>query len=224
MECRSRITLFFLLSVVLSLCSHLSIAADTQGLRLSYDLMGVRSSEPLPQDPLSMSNQDVWSSHLQRTEINANLNVVTVHATPPIPDTIDEEKAGFIRWLLPQIEQAREEIGHLMSTSIPNSLIVAQAALESGWGTSFGAKNRQNLFGLMRSNGQGMTFSSSLDGLKKYMLTLDQHPAYRTLRSQLGKTTNSLELTKYLTGYCNCTEYSSKLNKIIRTNKLALLD
>ncbi len=141
-----------------------------------------------------------------------------------VPDGIKEEKADFIRWLLPQIEQAREEIGHLISISIPNSLIVAQAALESGWGTSFGAKNRKNLFGLMRGNGQGMVFSSPLEGLKKYMLVLDQHPAYRTLRAKLERTTNPLELTKHLGSYSESPSYSNELNKIIRHNKLVELD
>lgn len=157
-------------------------------------------------------------------DIGTDTNEKTASAEKLVPDRVDKEKAGFIRWLLPQIEQAREEIGHLISTNIPDSLVVAQAALESGWGTSFGAKNRQNLFGLTKTNGQYMRFSSSLEGLKKYMLTLDQHRAYRTLRAQLRKTTNPLELTKYLGNYCDCSAYSNKLNKIIRTNQLAKLD
>lgn len=184
----------------------------------SYETIYPRSH---PSEP---DNRESSSDPLEKTGIDALSNKKTVVTEKLVPTGIDEEKAGFIRWLLPQIEQAREEIGHLLSTNVPNSLVLAMAALESGWGTSFGAKNRQNLFGLTKANGQYMRFSSSIDGLKKYMITLDQHRAYRPLRVQLGRTTNSLELTKYLVNYCNCSGYPDKLNKIIRGNNLATLD
>lgn len=175
-----------------------------------------------------------WSSvyadtdeSIQLIETTEIASLTISGATPEKSEPSEGEsgrKQSFIAWLVPQIEQAREEIGHLLSIHIPNSLIVAQAILESGWGTSYGAKNRQNLFGLTRKNGRYMEFSSSLDSVKKHMLILEKFPSYRTLRTQLGKTTNPLELTKHLKNYCDCSGYSGKLNKIIRENDLAQLD
>lgn len=224
MKCRSRISLFFLAYGLLLFYSTTSTAMESLGPRLSRETD--RSYETIsPRSDLSkLDDQEILSTTSERMDIDTDINEKTVSTEKLVPIGIDEEKAGFIRWLMPQIEQAREEIGHLLTTSVPNSLMIAQAALESGWGTSFGAKNRQNLFGLTKINGQYMRFPSSLDGLKRYMLTLDQHRAYRNLRMQLGRTTNSLELTKYLTNYCSCSAYSNKLNKIIRTNHLAQLD
>ncbi|MDD5377246.1 MAG: glucosaminidase domain-containing protein [Candidatus Gracilibacteria bacterium] len=224
MECRTRIFLFSLLCTLPLFYSATSRAMESPESCPSYRIDGLYEITTPVFDSLKADVPEIQPIASEKTDIDVSTDEKTVSADVLVLDGIDEEKAGFIRRLLPQIEQAREEIGHLISTNIPNSLLVAQAALESGWGTSFGAKNRQNLFGLTKTNGQYMRFSSSLDGLKKYMLTLDQHRAYRILRTQLGKTTNSLELSKYLTKYCNCSGYSNKLNRIIRKNKLAQLD
>lgn len=222
MNCRNTISLFSCICILLSYSSE-SIAVESP-LYLSYEIeIPPQEISPLPEIPKE-DEQEKSPPILENTDGNTGENneVVTIETPAPLP--MGKGKIGFIDWILPQIGQAREEIENLISKRMPNSLIVAQAALESGWGTSFGAKNRQNLFGLMKRDGHSMIFSSSLDGVKKYILTLEKLHKYRPLRMKLGETTDSLELTKYLTSYCNCSGYSNKLNKIIRENGLAKLD
>lgn len=222
MKYRNTISLFSCICILLSYSSE-SIAVESP-LRLSYEiLVPLQEVSPLPEIPKE-DEQEKSPPILENTDGNTEENNEVAIIETPASLPVGGGKIGFIDWILPQIGQAREEIENLISKRMPNSLIVAQAALESGWGTSPNAKNRQNLFGLTKTNNEYMIFSSSLDGVKKYILTLAQHPVYHNLRKKLGETTNSLELTKYLTGYCNCSGYSNKLNKIIRENGLAKLD
>ena len=82
---------------------------------------------------------------------------------------------------------------------IPYEMITAQAALESGWGTSRFATEGNNLFGIRTWNkdiphmvAQGMgkkwpgwgvrIFASKCDSVKEYMRLLNEHPAYEDFR------------------------------------------
>ena len=81
---------------------------------------------------------------------------------------------------------------------IPYEMITAQAALESGWGTSRFAVEGNNLFGIRTWNkdmphmiphgvkkwrGWGVRiFASKCDSVKEYMRLLNEHPAYENFR------------------------------------------
>ena len=82
---------------------------------------------------------------------------------------------------------------------IPYEMITAQAALESGWGTSRFATEGNNLFGIRTWNkdiphmvAQGMgkkwpgwgvrIFASKCDSVKEYIRLLNEHPAYEDFR------------------------------------------
>lgn len=80
---------------------------------------------------------------------------------------------------------------------IPSSLVLAQAAIESGWGTSRFARRGYNYFGLWcfrqgcgmlpanrdsGANHEVQVFDSPADSVKAYMLNLNRHPAYARLR------------------------------------------
>ena len=81
---------------------------------------------------------------------------------------------------------------------IPAALALAQSANESGWGTSRFAVNQNNFFGLWcytedcgvrplaassETRHQVAGFDSVQGGVQEYMLTLNSHPAYETLRA-----------------------------------------
>lgn len=81
---------------------------------------------------------------------------------------------------------------------IPPSLVLAQAAKESGWGTSRFAREGNNLFGeWCFSEGCGIvpgrrapgrthevrSFDSPREAIDSYLMTLNTHPAYRELRA-----------------------------------------
>lgn len=82
---------------------------------------------------------------------------------------------------------------------IPASLVMAQAAIESGWGTSRFARKGNNLFGeWCFEKGCGIVpskrrddavhevrkFASVEDAIQSYMQNLNSHPAYQALRDK----------------------------------------
>jgi Bax protein len=82
--------------------------------------------------------------------------------------------------------------------TIPASLVLAQAANESAWGTSRFARQGKNVFGIWcfrdgcgkvpnaRAPGKRhevASFDSVQDGVSYYLLLLNTHPAYAQLRS-----------------------------------------
>ncbi len=82
---------------------------------------------------------------------------------------------------------------------IPPSLALAQAAMESGWGTSYFAQEGNALFGewtwneeegiLPRSRDEGKThriksFEYLLESVRSYMVNLNRHKSYRDLRDR----------------------------------------
>ena len=80
--------------------------------------------------------------------------------------------------------------------TIPVSLVLAQAALESGWGKSRFAKEANNLFGEWTYGKRGLVpkhrdpgqkhkikiFDSIRDSIASYMLNLNRNPAYKAFR------------------------------------------
>lgn len=80
--------------------------------------------------------------------------------------------------------------------TIPESLVLAQAALESGWGKSRFAKEANNLFGEWTFGKNGLVpqnreegkrhkiriFKSISDSIASYMLNLNRHRAYKEFR------------------------------------------
>ncbi|MDG1113482.1 MAG: glucosaminidase domain-containing protein [Pseudomonadales bacterium] len=82
---------------------------------------------------------------------------------------------------------------------VPEGLALAQAANESAWGTSRFARDYRNFFGLWcftkgcgvkprqasaESTHQVAAFDSVRAGVAYYLLTLNSHPAYASLRSR----------------------------------------
>jgi Bax protein len=65
---------------------------------------------------------------------------------------------------------------------VPPSLALAQAALESGWGTSRGAQTAGALFGEMRRSGGLRRFDSPAHSVASYVANLNTHFAYRGFR------------------------------------------
>jgi uncharacterized FlgJ-related protein len=129
---------------------------------------------------------------------------------------------------------------------IPPSLALAQAAEESGWGTSRFASEGNALFGQWDFSGEGMRpkeqrsglgdyglarFDTPLDAVKSYMLNLNTTFAYsrlRTLRQELrnkDKTITGWELAKSLDRYSERGQaYIDGLHDMMSYNKLQPVD
>lgn len=124
---------------------------------------------------------------------------------------------------------------------LPNSLILAQAAIETGWGSSRFFRQGMNVFGVwsfdatekrimasQRRNGKAVyvkQYDSLLGAIDDYQLTLGRGNAYRELRAATHQTQNSLQLIQHLSRYSELGEtYIQRLSTMIRQNKLSLYD
>jgi Bax protein len=118
---------------------------------------------------------------------------------------------------------------------VPTSLVLAQASLESGWGTSQIAVGANNLFGMksFSRDGRGYKMGKSYykrydsikDSVEDYMLTLARHRAYGSLRNAIIKGENSTELVRHLNNYSELkAEYGRKVGQVIRANNLYSYD
>jgi len=128
---------------------------------------------------------------------------------------------------------------------IPNSIVLAQAANESGWGTSRFAREYNALFGeytydfsngvvpLLRENGEKhlvKAFDSVDKSVQSYFNNLNSHYAYKDFRSvrKVMRANNNFNNIKLLVNeldtYAADKNYINIINSIIDINKLNNLD
>jgi uncharacterized FlgJ-related protein len=114
---------------------------------------------------------------------------------------------------------------------VPYEMIIGQAALESGWGTSRFAKEANNLFGIRTFTesvphlrpqgiekwpGWGVrVFPSKCDSVKEYVRLLNEHPAYEKFRELRKKTKDSLQLIKTLDAFSTTKDYDERVARMI---------
>jgi len=158
------------------------------------------------------------------------------------------EEALWINDLAARYGVEKPEFGQLLARVdiVPVSLALAQAAEESGWGTSrfvrlgnaaFGQITFSEQDGLVpsgRADGKRhliRTYDHLLDGVKSYAHNLNTHDAYRQfrkLRGQMrarGQDIDGFKLTSSLTGYSERgDEYVDTIQTIMRANNLEALD
>ena len=128
---------------------------------------------------------------------------------------------------------------------IPVSLAIAQAAKETGWGTSRFAQEGNALFGQWTWSGEGlkpkdaekgqghkvMKFNVLQASVRAYQRNLNTHSTYEDFRKtraqfrDLKKPLDSIELSKHLNKYAETgNQYVEVLQKIIQQNKLKDFD
>jgi Bax protein len=128
---------------------------------------------------------------------------------------------------------------------IPVSLAIAQAAKETGWGTSRFAQEGNALFGQWTWSDEGlrpknaeknknhkvMKFNILQASVRAYQRNLNTHSTYKEFRKaraefrDLNKPLDSIELSKYLNKYAETgNQYVEVLQKIIEQNKLQDFD
>ena len=128
---------------------------------------------------------------------------------------------------------------------VPVSMAIAQAAKETGWGTSRFAQEGNALFGQWTWTGDGikpagaddnsthkvMRFKVLQASVKAYQRNLNTHSTYRNFRSaraelrERGKKLDSIILSEYLDKYAETgIEYVKILQQIIKQNNLEDFD
>jgi len=168
-------------------------------------------------------------------------------------DTLSDSE---INWLAEQAERLRvdedpgsEEMFRRLRSRldvIPPSLILAQAANESAWGTSRFALKGNNLFGqwcfsegcgmVPQSRGEGKThevatFASPYRSITGYIQNLNRHPSYQLVRDlrrkarENGRFASGSELAAGLVSYSERgEEYISEIRSMISFNNLSEYD
>jgi Bax protein len=128
---------------------------------------------------------------------------------------------------------------------IPVSLAIAQAAKETGWGTSRFALEGNALFGQWTWSGEGLKPKEAKEGqshkvmkfnilqasVRAYQRNINTHSTYKDFRKaraklrDSNKPLDSIELSKYLNKYAETgNQYVEVLQKIIKQNKLQDFD
>ena len=156
--------------------------------------------------------------------------------------TSDLEK----QWLRQKLLEYKVKKGNIIELIsrmdiIPTSIALAQAAKESGWGTSRFALEGNAIFGQWTWSGNGIAplnrehnknhkilkFPILRASVKAYQNNLNTHKSYVNFRSKRlvmrenNKDISGLELTETLKNYAQTgSEYIKILNQIIRQNRL----
>ncbi len=128
---------------------------------------------------------------------------------------------------------------------IPVSLAIAQAAKETGWGTSRFAQEGNALFGQWTWSGEGlkpkdsekdeghkvMKFNVLQASVRAYQRNLNTHSSYKDFRQaraelrDMGEPLDSIILSQYLNEYAETgNQYVEVLKKIIKQNNLKDFD
>jgi Bax protein len=178
----------------------------------------------------------------ERARIQAMADTATAGPLPP------EDAA----WLARRYQSYRVEPGDLDGLlrkvdAIPPSLALAQAAIESGWGTSRFAREGNALFGqwvwgdnadgiVPEARPDGMThriraFETPLEAVAAYIKNLNTHRAYRDLRTiraqkrRRGEPLSGMALADGLEAYSEKgADYIRIVRQVISANRLRPLD
>ena len=246
-----------------------SVAAlDAHFERIDYDLANVRNSEnnvprlyldKLPADIADVSSvatrKRIFIKSVLPVILRVNEDILAArHKLKEVRATLDsgmslsDEQRQWLYQMAERYETNPYDWDAFMARVdiVPPSLAIAQAAEESGWGTSRFAREGNALFGQYtyklangilpeeRANGRQhliRAYSSLVEGVRSYMHNLNYHRAYgkfraarkwlRTHAKPMDGHTLAGELIRYSE---RGAAYVKTIRRIIRANKLAPLD
>jgi len=143
-----------------------------------------------------------------------------------------------------EISKIKEQLSNKIN-KIPTSMVLAQSAIESGWGSSRFAKEGNALFGEwtwnsniglkpkgnLSANYAVKSFLNISESVRSYMLNLNSHYAYEKMRLyrsavlNTGITLSGYKMANYLDKYAEIgLDYTLKVKDMIRSNKFDKFD
>ena len=155
--------------------------------------------------------------------------------------TVQEKKQIFLDRVLPVVQKVYSQNIKEGKYVHPISITLAQAAMESGWGTSRFFKEANNIFGVwsysktskriaaaQKRNGKTIwlrKYDSLEDSVANYYVNISKGNAYKKFRELNKNTSDIYELVSELKMYSEKRElYSKELAQIIRYNKFTKYD
>ena len=243
------------------------ISLDTQVTlnifeNLKYDLKGIRLGQAVKPVYLSKLPKDLKRIKSTQKKKDTFIKIVMPLILDENSKILEDRKKlfkilgkqsnsrGEKVWLKRRFKDYRiekEDIAELKLRMdiIPTSLAIAQAAKESGWGTSRFALEGNAMFGQWTWGKNGiepkdkkinqdhkiLKFPMLRSSVRAYMTNLNTHRGYkefREVRAELrrkNKIMSGLELVNYLYNYAQTgSEYVKTLKKIIKQNELTDFD
>ncbi len=243
------------------------ISLDTQVTlnifeNLKYDLKGIRLGQEVKPVYLSKLPKDLKKIKSTQKKKDTFIKIVMPLILDENSKILDDRKKlfkilgkqsntrGEKVWLKRRYKDyqiEKEDIAELKLRMdvIPTSLAIAQAAKESGWGTSRFALEGNAMFGQWTWGKDGiepkdkktnqdhkiLKFPMLRSSVKAYMTNLNTHRGYKQFRDaraelrRKNKKMSGLELVNYLHNYAQTgSEYVKVLEKIIKQNELTDFD
>ena len=167
--------------------------------------------------------------------IRKSLLGITLKFQKGIPLTGRERE--FLSSILQRCRAKSPEEVLVKAFPVPPSLVIAQSAVETGWGTSRFFVEGNNLFGMWTFREKGSVIKAKgsevslrvyptiLDSVRGYLYTLNVGWAFEGFRSQRLRSLNPLHLSNFMDFYSiERDEYVRKIKRIIRENNLTRFD
>ena len=165
---------------------------------------------------------------------------ITIHVQPasikpvvvPVIDT--SNKDTFVQTLNACVNHIYSELP--VEQQIPKEILIAQAALETGWGSSRFANEGNNLFGIRTFNkdsewllpitwdqnkwiGWGVkVYETKCQSVKDYVRIINTVFAYEKFRELRSQNANVYELVDTLDKYATKNSYTELVKKVIKYN------
>ncbi len=186
--------------------------------------------------------------HVNEELLRDRARLQDIHARKTAGEKIKSEDRLWLAMMSDRYEVERGNIKTLLRRVdiIPPSLALAQAAKESGWGTSRFAVEGNALFGQWtwseehgiapkdREEGEDhlvRQFDTPMDSVRAYMRNLNTHPAYRELRAMRAEMRakdediDGIALAEGLERYSELgMEYVERIRSMISYNELSVFD
>ncbi|MBI5558845.1 MAG: glucosaminidase domain-containing protein [Deltaproteobacteria bacterium] len=194
---------------------------------------------PISLIALQEIEQEKKTLHSIMAKLDDGRDFLSFDHTTVWPRTVSEMEIEILERLTWKYRTNSKEDLLLRVEGLPLSLILAQGALESCWGSSRFAAEGNNLFGIWTWGEEGIIpasleqgashkvamFDSLLDSLRAYLLMINRLPAYAELRQLRSRTGNSMSLADGLLNYSERRDsYIADVKQIIVTNELRKFD
>ena len=168
----------------------------------------------------------------QPLEITIHVQPVSLKPVVPVIDT--SNKDTFVQTLNACVNHIYSELP--VEQHIPKEILIAQAALETGWGSSRFANEGNNLFGIRTFNkdsewllpitwdqdkwiGWGVkVYQSKCQSVKDYVRIINTVFAYEKFRELRSQNANVYDLVDTLDKYATKNSYTELVKKVIKYN------
>ena len=166
--------------------------------------------------------------------LEITIHVQPVSLKPVVPVINTSNKDTFVQTLNACVNYIYSELP--VEQHIPKEILIAQAALETGWGSSRFANEGNNLFGIRTFNkdsewllpitwdqdkwiGWGVkVYQSKCQSVKDYVRIINTVFAYEKFRELRSQNANVYELVDTLDKYATKNSYTELVKKVIKYN------